>query len=32
MRKISLWVKTRWFEVLLFSLLLAMSGPLMRHG
>jgi hypothetical protein len=30
MIKVPLWLKTRWIEVLLFSLLLAMSGPLMR--
>jgi len=30
MSKIPLLIKTRWIEVLLFSLLLAMSGPLMR--
>ncbi len=32
MIKVPLWFKTRWIEVLLFSLLLAMSGPLMRQG
>ena len=32
MIKVSLWFRTRWIEVLIVSLLLAMSGPLMRLG
>ncbi len=32
MIKVPLWLRTRWIEVLIVSLLLAMSGPLMRVG
>jgi hypothetical protein len=32
MTEISLWLRARWIEVLIVSLLLALSSPLMRQG
>ena len=32
MIKVPLWLRNRWIEILIGSLLIAMSGPLMRLG
>jgi hypothetical protein len=32
MINLPLWFRVRWLEVLIVSLLFAMSGPLMRQG
>jgi hypothetical protein len=32
MIKVPLWFRARWIEILILSLMVAMSGPLMRQG